>query len=115
MEIDEKQFDADGRFDEKTAKIVARREGYAAKEGARRHSAMHVAAFVLGLIAVIGNMFWYISIPCGILAIVFGVKSARALASRLGKAGFILGIIGIALTVFIYVSIVLALTHDLYY
>ena len=85
-----------------------RAEEYASKEEARRHSSMHIAAFVLGIISVVANFFWYISIPCGVLAIIFGVKSARAMASKLGKAGFILGIVGVSITVLVYISLILA-------
>ena len=85
---------------------ITHEEKYAAKEEARRHSAMHVAAFILGIVSILGDFFWYISIPCGILAIIFGVKSARRLASKLGKAGLILGIIGISLTICIYMFLI---------
>lgn len=86
-----------------------------AKESARRHSSMHIAAFVLGIIATAGSFFWYISVPCGILAIVFGAKSSRALASKLGKAGLILGIVGISLTIFMYVSLILITLNEYYW
>ena len=92
-----------------------REEEYMAKEESRRHSSMHIAAFVLGIISIVCNFFWYISLPSGILAIVFGVKSSRALASKLGKAGFIMGIIGISLTAFVYISIILASLYDFWY
>ena len=97
----------DDKIAEKEAKVIARAERYNEKREARQHSGMHIAAFVLGIWAVLGNLFWYISLPCGILAIVFGAKSARALASKLGKTGMILGIVGLSLTIFVYVSIVL--------
>ena len=67
----------------------------------------HIAAFVLGIISILTCLFWYLAIPCGVLAIVFGAKSARALASRLGKAGLIMGIVGVSLTVFIYLSMIM--------
>lgn len=90
------------RIDEKDDKKQMREERYASKEDARRHSTMHVAAFVLGIISILGQLFWYIAFPCGILAIVFGARSAHKTASKLGKAGLILGIIGLAITLFIY-------------
>ena len=101
--------------DLKTAKAITRKEEYIAKEEARRHSSMHITAFVLGIISVVGNLFWYISIPCGVLAIIFGAKSSRALGSKLGKAGLILGIVGTALTIFIYISIILLSLNDYLY
>ncbi len=68
---------------------------------------MHIASFILGIISVVSVLFWYITIPTGILAIVFGVKSIKKIGSKLGKTGMILGIIGLSLFVFIYISLVL--------
>ena len=85
---------------------LARQEKYASLADARRHSAMHIAAFVLGLLAILGHFFWYISLVCGVLAIVFGARSASRTGSKLGKAGLVLGIVALALTVFIYSTII---------
>ncbi len=87
-------------------KEVERKDRYMAKEYERKHSSMHIAGFVLGIISMLSTFFWYIAIPSGILAIVFGAKSSRATASKLGKTGLILGIIGLAACVFIYLSMV---------
>lgn len=71
----------------------------------KNKSSMHVASLVLGIISIVFDLFWYISIPTSILAIIFGVKSARKTGSKIGKAGMITGIVGLALTVFIYMGI----------
>lgn len=75
------------------------------EENCKNKSVMHVASLVLGIISIISALFWYITIPTSILAIVFGVKSAKKTGSKLGKAGMIIGIIGISLFAFIYISI----------
>lgn len=80
---------------------------YEAKADARKHSSMHIAGFVLGIVSILTQFFWYIALPTGILAIIFGAKSAHRTGSRLGKAGLILGIIGLSGCVLIYVSIIL--------
>lgn len=72
-------------------------------------TSMHVAALVLGIISVLTVAFWYISIPTGILAIIFGVKSARKTGSKMGKAGMVLGIVGLALCVFMYIGMIMLL------
>jgi len=72
-------------------------------------SAMGVASLVLGIISILTPIFWYMVLPTGILAIVFGVKSIKQVGSKLGKAGMITGIIGLSLFAFIYVSIILIL------
>ena len=75
----------------------------------KKHSAKPVGAFVLGILSIVFSLFWYVTLPCGILAVIFGSKASRKLGSKLGKAGLILGIIGLALFVFIYVTLILIL------
>ncbi len=70
-------------------------------------SAMRISALVLGIISIVANFFWYIALPTGILAIVFGTKSIKKTGSKMGKAGLITGIVGTALCVFTYVSLAL--------
>ena len=59
----------------------------------KNKSAMAIASLPLGIISIVTNLFWYMSIPTGILAIIFGAKTTRKLGSKLGKAGLITGII----------------------
>ena len=48
-------------------------------ENLKNNSGMPVAALVLGIISIVTNLFWYITLPTGILAIIFGAKSAKKL------------------------------------
>ena len=73
------------------------------------NSGLHIASLVLGIISIITVAFWYITLPAGILAIIFGVKSIRRTGSKIGKAGLITGIIGLSLFAFIYISLTLVL------
>ena len=75
----------------------------------KNKSGMGVAALVLGIISIISGLFWYITVPTGVLAIIFGVKSIRKTGSKLGKAGLITGIIGLTLFAFIYIGMTLIL------
>lgn len=68
---------------------------------------IHIVSLVLGIISIVTALFWYITIPSGILAIILGVKSARATGRKMGKAGMITGIIGLALFAFIYIGLIL--------
>ncbi len=79
------------------------------EKGTQNKSTLGIASLVLGIISVITNLFWYMTIPTGILAIIFGVKSVKKSGSNCGKAGLVTGIVGIALCVFIYVSLILIL------
>ena len=73
----------------------------------KKKSSMHIASLVLGIISIVTALFWYITIPTGILAIVFGVKSSRRTGSKIGKAGMITGIVGLALFAFFYIGMIL--------
>ena len=81
------------------------------------NSGMHIASLVLGIISIVTALFWYISLPSGILAIIFGAKSAKRTGSKLGKAGLITGIIGLSLFALIYIgiSLILILAHNVSY
>ena len=76
------------------------------EENNKKKSTMHIASLVLGIISIITVLFWYMSLPTGILAIIFGVKSARKTGSNIGKAGMVTGIVGISISAFIYMSII---------
>lgn len=70
---------------------------------------MHIVSLVLGIISIVTALFWYITLPTGITAIVCGVKSARRNGSKIGKAGMITGIIGLSLFAFNYIGIIFIL------
>lgn len=75
----------------------------------KKYSSMNVASLVLGIISIVLCLFWYMTIPAGILAIIFGAKTSRKLGSKLGKAGLITGIVGLSLFALIYISLLLML------
>jgi hypothetical protein len=75
----------------------------------KKKSPLGVSSFVLGLISLFSTLFYYISLPTGVLAIVFGVKAIKKTGSNLGKAGLILGIIGLCIMTFIYVTLILGI------
>ncbi|CCY71974.1 unknown [Clostridium sp. CAG:921] len=72
-----------------------------------KKSAAPAASLTLGIISIVTALFWYLALPSGILAIVFGANSVKKFGSKLGKAGIITGIIGLSLFLFIYISILL--------
>ena len=71
-----------------------------------KNSVLHIVSLVLGIISIVTNLFWYMVLPTGILAIIFGVKSVKKTGSKIAKAGVITGIIGLALFVLAYVGII---------
>lgn len=74
-------------------------------ENNKKYTGLAVASLTLGIISIVTTLFWYISIPTGILAIIFGVKAIKNYGSKLGKSGLITGIIGISLCLLIYLFI----------
>ena len=81
------------------------------EENVKKKTAMPVASLVLGIISIITNLFWYITLPTGILAIVFGAKSAKRTGSKIGKAGLITGIVGLSLFAFVYISLAILIIN----
>jgi len=67
---------------------------------------LHIVSLVLGIISIVTALFWYMTIPTGVIAIILGVKSARKFGSKIGKAGMITGIVGLSLFAFIYLMII---------
>ena len=60
-----------------------------------------ISAFVLGIISIVTTMFYYITIPSGVLAIIFGIKEYKYSKSKLAIAGFVMGIVGLSLSLLI--------------
>ena len=58
---------------------------------------LSIASMILGIVAVVLCCFWYIAIPCSILAIIFGIIGKKKGGKGMATAGLILGIIAIAL------------------
>lgn len=77
------------------------------KETKLKNSGMHIASFVLGIISIFTALFWYITLPTGVLAVIFGVKASKRTGSKLAKTGMILGIIGLSIFAFIYISMII--------
>lgn len=67
-----------------------------------KKNGMAVASLTLGIISILTSWFWYLTMPAGILAIIFGGKSAKKTGSNFAKTGIITGIIGLSLFVFFY-------------
>jgi Na+/proline symporter len=48
---------------------------------------------VLGIVSLVLWCFWYLSIPCAILAIIFGIIGKKRAGKGMAIAGLVLGII----------------------
>ncbi len=60
---------------------------------------MCVASLVLGIVSIVFCCFWFISIPCSIIAIILGYIGGKAGKSGLATAGLVMGVIGLVLCI----------------
>lgn len=58
---------------------------------------LSIASMVLGIVGLVCCCFWYIAIPCSILAIIFGILGKKKGGKGMAIAGLVLGIIAISL------------------
>lgn len=72
--------------------------------------ALGISALVLGIISILTGFFYYISLPSGILAIIFGAINIRKTGSKMAKAGLITGIIGVSICLFLYISMAILIS-----
>lgn len=63
----------------------------------KKKSPYGVLSLTLGIISIIYALFWYISLPTGILAINLGIKGKAEVGSKLATAGKVTGIVGLSI------------------
>jgi hypothetical protein len=63
----------------------------------RESTGMAIASLVLGIVSVCIFCFWYVSVPCAILAIIFGAVQSSREGKGMATAGIVLGIVSISL------------------
>ncbi len=78
-------------------------------EPVEERKGLSIAAMVLGIVSVALFCVWYIALPCGILAIVFGIIGGKRGAKKMAKAGLILGIVSIALFIFLIILVAIGI------
>lgn len=76
---------------------------------AQESKGLSIASMVLGIISVVLFCIWYISIPCAILAIIFGIVGMKKGGRGMGIAGLVLGIVALAILVVIYLLAVIGI------
>lgn len=65
--------------------------------------ALNISGFVCGIISILSFLFYYISLPTGIISIICSAKGIKKSGSKLAKAGLVLGIVGLSLCVLVYI------------
>lgn len=66
-----------------------------------------IASMVLGIIALVLFCVWYLSIPCAILAVIFGILGIKSKGKGMAIAGLVTGSIGLVVSVFIIIFLVI--------
>lgn len=64
-----------------------------------------IAAMVLGIVALVFFCVWYLSIPCAILAIIFGILGIKSIGKGMAIAGVVTGSISLVLWIFAIIFI----------
>lgn len=89
------------KIEEKPKVEVIREEPVKDKKG------FAIAALVLGIIAIVLCCIWYVSIPCGILAIIFGILGIKSSKKGMSIAGLVTGAIGLIVSIIIFFALVI--------
>lgn len=63
----------------------------------KKKSPYGVLSLTLGIISIVYALFWYISLPTGILAVNLGIKGKAEVGSKLATAGKVTGIVGLSI------------------
>lgn len=85
--------------------------------GTNERKGFNITSLVLGIISVLCFCWWYVSIPTGIIAIIFSVAGKKDAGRGMGVAGMVLGIIGLVLCIALYILAILgfaAISSGLY-
>lgn len=93
----EKINNPEERRKQSTAKVV--------EEPKKEKKGFCIASLVLGIVALVFFCLWYISIPCGILAIIFGILGIKSTNKGMAIAGLITGSIGLVIATLIIVAL----------
>lgn len=80
-------------------------ENKTTKEPKKERKGFCIAAMVLGIVALVLFLIWYISIPCAILAIIFGILGIKTVHKGMAIAGLVTGIVGLVIWIFLVVII----------
>lgn len=66
-----------------------------------------IAALVLGIVALVLSCVWYISIPCAILALVFGILGIKSSKKGMSIAGIATGATGLVICIFMLIVFII--------
>lgn len=80
-------------------------ENVAKEETKKDRKGLAIAAMVLGIVSLVLFCIWYISLPCAILAIIFGIIAIKSSKRGMAIAGISTGAVGAILMILLYVIV----------
>lgn len=83
------------------------------KQVVEEKKGLSITAMILGIVSIVLCKMVFLSVPCAILAIVFGVIENKKHKNGFAKSGFILGIISIIFTIVLF-AISMSITSSLF-
>ncbi len=75
----------------------------------RTSQAFSIASLVLGIVSLLNLIFWFVSLPLGILAIIFGILGLKTAGRGKAIAGIITGGLGALISLLIFAIVIVAL------
>lgn len=67
-------------------------------------SGLSIAAMVLGIVSIVIWCAWFISIPCSILALIFGILGVKKPGKGMAITGIVTGSIVLAIWVLVFLG-----------
>lgn len=89
----------------KTAEVVEDTETKKEEKQKKDRRGLCIASLVLGIVSLLIFCIWYISIPCAILAIIFGILGLKSKGKGMAIGGLVTGIISFVLSILIVIAI----------
>lgn len=83
-------------------KMAENKETEVVTETRKSVNGFNIAALVLGIVSLVLWCMWMISIPCSILALIFGILGIKKPGKGMAIAGIITGSIALAIWVFAF-------------
>lgn len=69
----------------------------------------NITSMILGIISILSFCWWYVSIPSGVIAIIFSIAGKKDAGRGMGVAGLVCGIIGLVFCIALYVLAIMGI------
>lgn len=66
---------------------------------------LNIAALVLGIVSLVLWCVWFISIPCSIIALIFGIIGVKKAGKSMAIGGIVTGSIALAIWVILFLGV----------